>query len=79
MVQRFGLAVKVIQPEAHQIVGLRVIGIARNRLLRRCQRRRIPPLVHQHPGNVPHRGWVLRVQPQHLAEARNRFLMAALL
>ena len=60
-------------------MGLRVIGIVRNHLLRRRQPRRIPPLLHQHRGNVPHRHLVLRVKPQYLAEARHRFFPAALL
>ena len=59
MAQRFGLAVEVKQPDARHMVGLCVIGIARNHLLRRCHPLRILPLVHQHRGNVPHRDLVL--------------------
>ena len=61
------------------MVGLRVIGIARNHLLRRRQPLRIPLLVDQHRGNVPHGGLVLRAQLQRLAEMRDRFIRAVLL
>ena len=79
MAQRVGLAVEAKQLEAYQMVGLCVIGIVRNHLLRRRQPLRIPSLVYQHHGNVPHRDLVLRVQPQRLTVARERLLLVALL